>query len=135
MSFDDSILDFQSFAFGTGLDVFGLGTLNGVIDSGDTVNIFELSFDFDSDLMALQPDDFVLGTFTFDTLSYGTSALDIQVLALGGEFIFDPILGDFVASSLASDSESGSISVVSVPAAIWLFGTGLIGLIGYSRRG
>jgi len=135
ISFDDSILGFQSFTFGTGLDTFGFGTLNGATDfGGGLVNVFELSFDFDQDLIDFQPNDFVLGTFTFDTLSYGTSALDIEVLALGGEFIFDPGLGYFVAKSLDADLQSGSISVVPVPAAIWLFGTGLIGLIGFGKR-
>jgi len=36
---------------------------------------------------------------------------------------------DFVSYSLA-----GNVSAVPVPAAIWLFGTGLIGLAGIARR-
>ncbi len=132
--FDNSILDFQSFTFGTGLDTFGIGTINGAPDiSSGLVNIFEISFDLDSDLMLSQPNDFVLGTFAFDTLSIGTSALDITVNALAGEFVFDPDLGYAVASSLEADLQSGSISVVPVPAAIWLFGTALIGLVGFIR--
>jgi len=125
ISFDASILDFQSFTFGTGLDTFGLGTLNDAADfGGGLVNVFELSFDLDADLEFFQPNDFVLGTFNFDTLSYGTSALDISVIGLAG------------ALGLPLDAElrSGSVSVVPVPAAIWLFGTGLIGLIGFSKR-
>jgi len=135
IGFDNSILDFQGFTFGTGLDTFGFGTINGATDFGSgLVNIFEVSFDFDQDLKDFQPNDFVLGTFTFDTLSIGTSALDITVNALGGEFVFDPVLGFEIASALEADLQSGSISVVPVPAAIWLFGTALIGLVGISRQ-
>ena len=129
IGFDDSILGFQSFTFGTGLDVGFFGTINGVFDSGGTVNVFELSFDDDQDLKDFQPNDFILGTFDFSTLSVGTSALSIAVFGLAGE----------LGSSLDADVQSGSITVtapaaVPVPAAIWLFGTGLIGLIGFSKR-
>lgn len=134
IGFDNSILDLQSFTLGTGLDTFGLGSLGGATDFGSgLVNVFEVSFDLDQDLKDFQPNDFVLGTFTFSTLSIGTSALDISVNALAGEFVFDPALGFEVASALEANLQSGSISVVPVPAAIWLFGSALIGLVGSSR--
>ena len=134
IGFDNSILGFQSFTFGTGLDTFGFGTINGATDFGSgLVNIFEISFDFDQDLKDFQPDDFILGTFTFNTLNIGTSPLDISVNSLAGESVFDPVLGFEVASSLQADLQLGSISVVPVPPAIWLFGTALIGLIGAGK--
>ena len=132
ISFDDSILGFQGFTFVTGL---GPGTINDVTDSGGgIVNVFELSFETDEDLMASQPNDFVLGTFNFNALSIGTSALDIIIIGLAGEFVFDDLLGMEVASELSADTQSGSVSVIPVPAAIWLFGTALIGLVGFSKR-
>ena len=134
IGFDSSILGFQSFTFGTDLDILGFGPINGATDLGSgLVNIFEISFDGNQVLSDFQPNEFVLGTFTFDTLSIGTSSLDITVNALGGESFFDFELGREVASPLAANLQSGSISVVPVPAAVWLFGTALIGLVGFGR--
>lgn len=135
VSFDDSILDFQSFDFGTGLDLFGLGiNLEDVVPGGNIVTVAELSFDLDADLMIFQDNDFVLGTFTFDTLSVGTSPLDVSFASLSGEYDF---FG--VPKELGAVSQPGSITVtapavIPVPAAIWLFGSGIIGLIGFSKR-
>jgi hypothetical protein len=140
ISFDDTILGFTGFDFGTGLDSFLIGAnIQDATDFSDgfgsgLVNVFELSFDSDSDLMIFQPNDFVLGTFSFDTLSLGTSALDISFALLSGEF------DDFgFATELQAVVQSGSVSVVPpavipIPAAIWLFGTGLVGLIGFSKQ-
>jgi len=129
ISFDDSILDFQGFTFGTGLDTFGLGTnIQFDTDFGaGLVNVYEISFDSDVVLGSFQPNDFVLGTFDFGTLSLGTSALNVAAPLFGG------LVG---AGALELDMEvvEGSVSVVPVPAAIWLFGSALMGLIGLSRR-
>jgi len=128
ISFDDSILGFDSFSFGTGLDTFGFGTINDVFDwGGGLVNIFELSFDFDEDLELFQPNDFVLGTFNFSTLSMGTSALDTTFANLSGGFVFDPDLGFEVASVVQADLQSGTITVPE-PGILLLFITGLLGM-------
>jgi hypothetical protein len=130
ISFDDSILSFQSFTVGpgpTGLDPFGLdfGALSYGFDLGfGTAAVGDLSLETDATLQFFQPDSFVLGTLNFNALSWGTSALDISSFLLAGE----------LALPLDADVQSGSVSVVPVPAAIWLFGTGLIGLVGFSKR-
>ena len=128
VSFDDSLLGFDSFSFGLGLDTFGFGTFNDVVDFGGTVNVFEVSFDFDADLMDFQPNDFVLGTFTFTGgFVFGTSALDVTFSLLSGEFDvnFNPI-------ELFPVLESGSITVPE-PATLLLLVGGLLG-IAVSRR-
>ncbi len=130
ISFDDSILSFQSFTVGpgpTGLDPFGLdfGALSYGFDLGfGTAAVGDLSLETDAVLQATQLDSFVLGTLNFDTLSYGTSALSVT----GG------LLVGANASPLGMQVVDGSVSVVPVPAAIWLFGTGLVGLAGFSKR-
>ena len=91
ISFDDSILSFQSFTVGpgaTGLDPFGLdfGIFSYGFDLGlGTAAVGDLSFESDATLQATQPDSFVLGTLEFDTLSIGTSALTISLALLAGE--------------------------------------------------
>jgi opacity protein-like surface antigen len=132
--FDDSILGFDSFDFGTDLDIFGFGTnLQFVTDLGfGTVNVFELSFDLDADLQAFQPNDFVLGTFNFTALSLGVSSLDVNILGLAGEFVFDPDLGYDVAKSLSANVLPGSVTVPE-PGTLMLLLSGLFGLY-LSRR-
>jgi len=41
---------------------------------------------------------------------------------------------DFVSGYDAWAVQSGDVSAVPVPAAVWLFGSGLIGLVGFARR-
>jgi len=137
ISFDDSILSFQSFTVGpgpTGLDPFGLdfGAFSYGFESvTGTAAVGDLSLESDATLQATQPDSFVLGTLAFDTLSIGTSALTISFALLAGE-----LDASGFATELQADLGAGSIEVspIPVPAAIWLFGTGLIGLIGFSKR-
>lgn len=138
--FDDALLVFESFEFGTDcggfscLDVFGLGSFQDVTDWGfGEIEVFELSFDLDADLMAFQPDDFVLGTFTFTGLEIGVSVLDIFVWELAGEYVFDPILGFDVASSLDADLQAGSIQVPE-PGTLLLLMSGLLGMAMYRRN-
>ncbi len=133
--FDDTILSFESFEFGSDcfgfscLDVLGFDmNIEDVIDwGGGEVEIAEVSFDFDEDLEMFQPDDFVLGTFVFSGLEIGVSALDIFVWELGGGFVFDEGLGFEVASSLSADLVGGSIEVPE-PGTLLLLMSGLLGL-------
>ena len=74
-----------------------------------------------------------IGTLTFDTLAAGTAifGIDVTTNMLVGGFVssvtFDTQMPDFVGATV-------EIKPVPVPAAIWLFGTGLIGLAGMARR-
>ena len=137
--FDDTVLGFDGFSFGTDcggfscLDVLGLGSLQDVTDWGfGEVGVFELSFDFDADLELFQPDDFVLGTFTFTGLMEGESALDVFVWGLSGQFEFDETLGFFVPKDLDAEIVGGSITVPE-PGTWMLFLGGLL-LLAASRR-
>ena len=136
ISYDDSILSFQSFTVGpgpTGLDPFGLD--GGLFSFGaelfpGTAFVQDLSLEPDATLQMFQPDSFILGTIVFDTLSTGTSALTFSSALLAGE------TGPLGTFPLQADLLTGSITVsaIPVPAAVWLFATGLIGLIGLAKR-
>ena len=63
-------------------------------------------------------------TFIFSNLTYGTHELSIEYI--GG--------GNSPNSQGIALFGGAALSPVPVPAAIWLFGSGLIGLIGLARR-
>ena len=79
--------------------------------------------------------------------SHGTSFNSLGLDDYAGQLIFSDIVGDFEIKSIAmlvltengifTDSVNQNFiitSAVPVPAAVWLFGSGLIGLIGIARR-
>ena len=109
-----------------------------------------------------QTETFFIDTFTvIDAGSYRATLTDFEFLVpmvatdmivttttdtLGrlrapGSFTFDATPGDYFVSFFGEAGASTSygmygieISQVPLPAAVWLFGSGLIGLIGISRR-
>lgn len=120
VSFGDSVLGDQ-------LDLFSLGSItsSGSATAG-TLNVFELSLDDPADLDALQASAFTLATLSFSAISPGSSTLGISINALGDAY-GDPLLADTLGASV-------TVSAVPLPAALWLFSTGLIGLVGVVRR-
>jgi len=133
VTYDATVLDATSVTFSPFLgdpsffevfEGFNLGTV-GVVD------LAALSLLSDASLLSLQGgSSVVLATLEFMTVGFGTSLLDFSwdawndVTGAGG-------------APLDVESDSGSIDVptpVPVPAAIWLFGTALLGFIGFSRR-
>jgi hypothetical protein len=78
--------------------------------------------------------DFEIATVTFQAINIGVSPTDVTI------GLFD----DGINERLWADSDGlidvnptfigGSVTVVPVPAAVWLFGSGILGLIGVARR-
>ncbi len=126
VAFDPGIVSFSQLAFGTGLDVLGLGSSQIVTPSAGSVNAFELSFDLPADLNTLQPGAFTLFTLTFDAIAAGSSNLSLTLNALA----------DADGAGLAATLVNGSVNVspVPLPAAGWLLLTGIAGLAGMARR-
>ena len=86
----------------------------------------------------------ISGSVNLTSISYGGTNTDLLALANAGsgtqtttfQFTSPQSLTDLfeTSSTVSSTSFSGSISAVPVPAAIWLFGSGLLGLAGIARR-
>ena len=130
IAFDPAILSFKNAAFGTGLDVLGLGDIQSTTPGVGTVEFFELSLDSSSDLLSLQPSVFTLATLTFDTLAVGISPLTITVNAIG----------DQDGNSLSPNLQNGSVTVTGgstatpEPRTFWVMALGLTGFIFVKRR-
>jgi len=75
--------------------------------------------------------------FSFGSLSSGDYTLDLIFASLDVNGASD-FYGDFVFGSgdgtLAESLTNVAPAVVPIPAAVWLFGSGLIGLVGFARR-
>jgi hypothetical protein len=132
INYNPAVLSFTGASFGDPLlgdqlDLFGLGSISSSSNATPgIVNLFQLSLDSSTDMDTLQAANFTMATLTFSALSLGTSSLSISINALG----------DSNGSPLIADLTSGSVTVaaVPIPAAIWLFGSGLFGLLGLVRR-
>lgn len=131
LNFDPAILAFNNITFGDPvfgdqLDLFGLGSF---FTHDDTtpgmVNLFELSFDLPDDLDTLQVGSFTLASLTFDSLTTGTSPLNVSINALGDSW-GDPLVLDTL--------NNGSVTVTPEPSTWLLLFSGLIGMVGIKRK-
>lgn len=124
VSYDDTVLSFGSYVLGEGLGDIGAGDAEdwsfGDLGGG-VINLAEISW---LDDLSFQLDSFTLATLTFVGTDPGISPLSFS----------DVCLGDNSGDSIDAALETGSVNVVPVPAAIWLFGSGLIGLAGLRRK-
>jgi len=71
---------------------------------------------------------FSIGTLTFDVVGEGTTLVSM---------IDDPVFGGWSQPGTVPITviyEGATVTAVPVPAAVWLFGSGLLGLVGISRR-
>ena len=121
LSFDPSVFSFTGVTFSDQLDLFGLGSTQ-IVDDGllGSVNLFELSFDFSSDLDLLQLSSFTLASLNFDAISVGNSGFTASVNSLGDS------LGDALTADITNASVRVTPSAASVPApsslALFVFG-------------
>ena len=114
VSIDENVWDFGGAGISTGLVDNATGTVNGLM-----VNTF-------ADVIG----DFDVATIEFLALSAGTSALSLS------EYALNPwaSAGSTINPDMVEGTLTVSLSSIPVPAAFWLFGSGLLLLIGKARR-
>ena len=121
--------------------VSGTGTLS-IVDGANTLTADLVWVDIYSAGVAGGTN--VNGTANLSNISYSGTNADLLALFNGGTGI-QTMTYQFTSAasltklfttntSITSTSFSGSITPVPVPAAAWLFGSGLVGLIGVARR-
>jgi len=110
------VWDFGGFGINTGTINNSSGTVDGIM-----VNTF-----------ANVTGSFVIATIEMQAIAAGSSSLLLSEYGLNpwasGGSLLDP---DYVDGSV---NITGTVSAVPVPAAVWLFSSGLIGLIGLAKR-
>jgi len=112
VSIDESVWDFGSEGVDTGSINNTVGTVNGI-----TVNAW-----------SEVTDDFVVASVDFIAVGSGVTDLTLN------EFYFNPWAS--TGNSISPLFQAGEVTVssVPVPGAVWLFTSGMMGLIGLSKR-
>lgn len=125
LGFDSSILQAASIVSG---NIFGADTFS--IDStinADTINFSELSMALVGNNVSTAT---LLATITFQAVGAGISVLDLNQI----NSILSDSIGDPISPVSINNGELISVAAVPVPGVIWLYGSGLIGLIGMAKR-
>ena len=123
LSFDSSVLNVLSVTIDEVVWDLGVGISTGTIDNvAGTVN--GIAVNAWGDVTG----DFTVATIQFQAIGglWSTSGLTLT------EYALNPWASD--GSAINPDYINGSVSIVPVPAAVWLFGSGLLGLLGFARR-
>jgi len=113
---------------------------NALLDVDLDWSISNLSFAINPDNTVSASGDFLWTNYSGLTISTFTQLF--QPIGANGELVamdgdsnfikgYTMIDGPFQGSSIYLE---GTISTIPVPAAVWLFGSGLIGLIGFAKR-
>ena len=130
---------------GTGTNP-GLGGIDGSVNTGDsalTMSEFNWSGQFGTNLFPLSPTG---GAFTLNSATQGAAACAVgstdvcytlqweSLIAPQGGFSGDTIWQLEGVAKLDTAVDLGGVPPIPVPAAVWLFGSGLLGLVGVARR-
>lgn len=128
LSFNASVLQINSVTINQSVFEFyiGDGTEEGIVDNsfGSLLNTSFNSFFGASG-------NFDIMDISFTAVGAGTSDL---ILSESSLWVFADEFGGYYGDQVVFDAASVNVSAVPVPAAVWLFGSGLIGLAGVARR-
>lgn len=123
-SFDANVLNVTSISINGSVWDFGAGfnstgAVNNVAGTVDGIYV---------NAWSAVTGDFSVASVTFQAIGSGASTLSLS------EFALNPWASGGSLINPAYTDASVIVSAVPAPAAVWLFGSGLIGLIGISKR-
>ena len=119
----------------------GFGKFDAVVDTSGAANrLGSLTFSIDNQFNTLDSiSDYIAGS---NPGSNGSSLFAVHIAGFTDQNPLDPV-GSCVGTALDANNPDcnyltsawvGGGTVVPVPAAVWLFGSGLLGLVGIARR-
>ena len=135
--------NFTSLGVGGSLTVeFVDNRLTGSGDSADDLWIYEIGPDIEDTFVEISMDG--INWIEVGMVSGSTKGVDIDAFGFGPTDMFsfvrltdDPDEGNIDGETVGADIDAIaaiSTTVIPIPASVWLFGSGLIGLIGIARR-
>lgn len=98
-----------------------------VIDGDPIVTITDYNIGIDFNSLSPPPDLIVLAVLTPFSVNANIGLLSVGAYNVNANFYVDGILEQTVTDSF-------TVSAVPLPAGVWLFASGLLGLIGISKR-
>ncbi|MDH5571229.1 MAG: PEP-CTERM sorting domain-containing protein [Gammaproteobacteria bacterium] len=128
LSFDASVLQVNSVTINQSVFEFYLG---GGVEEGILDNSFGSLLNTSFNTFMGASGNFDIMDISFTAIGAGTSNLVLSESLL---WVFADTLGGYYGDQVAFESAAVTVSAVPVPAALWLFGTGLIGLAGVVKR-
>ena len=99
-----------------------------------TSGVFPLTVNFDGSESYDPLEDALIYDWTFGDGKYGSGALTTHTYDSPGTYYPTLVVLDEYGNSGFVDLDPITVSAVPVPSAVWLFGSGLVGLIGVARR-
>ena len=121
LSITDSDVTFGT-SLGTGPDV---DTFVDTTSISGLASVSEISFLDTDTLLSLQSASFTLAALTFTADGPGTSNLGYDYVDVSDAFGY---------TVYGVETADGKVTATPIPGAIYLFGTGLIGLVGFGRK-
>lgn len=115
---------------------------NGVTWAGSTTESAGGSWDFAADIAAMTNDEVAVGALFNWNMNNGIAVLAVfDCVSVPGTCIgqtdntrFGGMQNGPFGGSVPGFNGTGSLTAVPVPAAVWLMGSGLLGLVGVARR-
>lgn len=112
----------------------GFGDFSPTVTSGETGTIEDFSFDTAGINNFIDMEGWVFNLQSVTIITQTSNSLQLLGTGSVSGNGFDATAANWSFSTNTIGSYSTTISAVPVPAAIWLFGSGLLGLAGIARR-
>ena len=128
LSFNPSVLQISSVTINTSVFEFYMG---GGMEEGVLNNALGTLTDTAFNTFAGATGDFTIMTIGFTAVGAGISSLNLSESSI---WVFSNAVGNPIGNQIVFSDSLITVSAVPVPAAVWLFGSGLLGLASVLRK-
>ncbi len=128
------LLDFESFSDDIRININGVSYMTGAKDWFDLPALGSFDMDKVIDNEVIEANYYDDGAGYFEVLSYDISAANTLDWEISFNFLLIDDSKNMTITGSGCIGDSCAASAVPVPAAVWLFSSALIGLVGLKRR-